>query len=44
MTAVLQLLSDIVTHQNVPTQITPESLADLIKKTDVQTLAKQVDR
>jgi uncharacterized membrane protein len=44
MTAVLQLLSDIVKHQNVPTHVTSDSLADLIKKTDVQTLANEVDR
>jgi uncharacterized membrane protein len=44
MTAVLQLLSDIVKHQNVPTHVTEDSLADLIKKTDVQTLASEVDR
>lgn len=44
MTAVLQLLSDIVKHQKVPTHVTEDALADLIKKTDVQTLADEVDR
>jgi len=44
MTAVLQLLSDIVKHQHIPTHVTEDALADLIKKTDVQTLADEVDR
>ena len=44
MTAVLQLLNDIVKHQKVPTHVTEDSVSDLIKKTDVQTLADEVDR
>lgn len=44
MTAVLQLLNDIARHLNVDTHVTSETVADLIQKTDVQTLADEVDR
>lgn len=43
MTAVLQLLNDIARHLNVDTHVTKESVADLIQRTDVQTLADEVD-
>jgi len=44
MTAVLQLLRDIATHLDVDTHVTHDKLSDLIKKTDIQTLAEEVDR
>lgn len=44
MTAVLQLLHDIVAHLNVETSVKPEKLRDLIKKTDVKAVADQVDQ
>lgn len=44
MTAVLQLLHDIVAHLNVETSVKPEKLRDLIKKTDVKDVADQVDQ
>lgn len=43
MTAVLQLLKDIAKHLDVDTDVTTDQLSDLIKKTDVQTLADEVD-
>ena len=43
MTAVLQLLQDIATHLNVKATVTPEQLRDLIKKTDIHTLAEKVE-
>lgn len=43
MTAMLQMLSDITRHLNVPTHVDDDTLSDLIKKTDVQTLANEVD-
>jgi len=44
MTAVLQLLRDIAKHLDVETHVTTDKLSDLIKKTDVATLADEVDR
>jgi uncharacterized membrane protein len=44
MTAVLQLLRDIATHLDVETHVTTDKLSDLIKKTDIRTLADEVDR
>lgn len=44
MTAVLQLLQDIATHLKVPTSVTDDAIGDLVKKTDIQALAKEVDR
>lgn len=44
MTTVLHLLSDIASHLDVKTSVTREQLAELIKKTDVERLTKQVDR
>jgi uncharacterized membrane protein len=43
MTAVLQLLQDIATHLNVKGTVTPEQLRDLVKKTDIHTLAEKVE-
>lgn len=43
MTAVLQLLQDIVRHLNVKTSVTPEELRDLMNKTDVPGLAMRVE-
>src|SRR6476661_8542578 len=43
MTAVLQLLQDIAAHLNVKATITPEQLRDLVKKTDIHTLAEKVE-
>ncbi len=43
MTAVLQLLQDIVTHLNVRGTVTPEQLRDLVKKTDIHTLAEKLE-
>lgn len=44
MTAVLQLLHDIVRHLNVDTSVKPDKLNDLIKKTDIKAVADQVDQ
>jgi uncharacterized membrane protein len=44
MTAVLQLLRDIASHLDVDTDLTSDKLSDLIKKTDIKTLADEVDR
>jgi len=44
MTAVLQLLRDIASHLDVDTHVTTDKLSDLIKKTDIKTLADEVDR
>lgn len=44
LTAVLQLLRDIATHLDVETHVTTDKLSDLIKKTDIKTLADEVDR
>jgi uncharacterized membrane protein len=44
MTAVLQLLTEITGHLKVPTSVTSDQLADLVKKTDIKALADQVDR
>jgi uncharacterized membrane protein len=44
MTAVLQLLTEIAGHLNVPTSVTSDQLADLVKKTDVKALAEKVNR
>jgi uncharacterized membrane protein len=44
MTAVLQLLNDIAKHLDVNTDVTTDQISDLIKKTDVKTLAEEVDR
>jgi uncharacterized membrane protein len=44
MTAVLQLLTEIAGHLNVPTSVTTDQLADLVKKTDIKAIADEVDR
>jgi uncharacterized membrane protein len=44
MTAVLQLLTEIAGHLNVPTSVTSDQLADLVKKTDIKAIADEVDR
>ena len=43
MTAVLQLLRDIATHLNVKGTVTPEQLRDLVKKTDIHTVAERLE-
>lgn len=43
MTAVLQLLQDIATHLNVKGTVTSEQLRDLVKKTDIHTLAEKLE-
>jgi uncharacterized membrane protein len=43
MTAVLQLLQDIAMHLKVKGTVTPEQLRDLVKKTDIHTLAEKVE-
>ena len=43
MTAALQLLSDIARHLKVDTSVSREQLNDLIKTTDVERLAEQVE-
>jgi uncharacterized membrane protein len=43
MTAVLQLLQDIATHLHVKGTVTPEQLRDLVKKTDIHTLAEKLE-
>lgn len=44
MTSVLQLLQDIAKHLKVETSVTSEQVADLVKKTDIEAIAKEVDR
>lgn len=44
MTAVLQLLTQIAAHLNVPTTVTSDQLADLVKKTDIKALTAEVDK
>lgn len=43
MTAVLQLLQDIAQHLQAPTSVTPEQLSDLMKKTDLGRLTRQME-
>lgn len=43
MTAALQILSDIARHLNVDSSVSRDQLNDLIKKTDVQRLADEVE-
>jgi uncharacterized membrane protein len=43
MTAVLQLLQDIVSHLRVETSVTPEQLRDLMKKTDLKRLTNRME-
>jgi hypothetical protein len=43
MTAVLQLLQDIVGHLKVRTSVTPEQLRDLMKKTDLRRLTNRME-
>ena len=43
MTAVLQLLQDIVRHLEVQTSVTPEQLRDLMKKTDLSHLTNRME-
>jgi len=43
MTAVLQLLQDIVRHLDVKSTVTPEQLSDLMKKTDLRRLTNRVE-
>jgi uncharacterized membrane protein len=43
MTAVLQLLQDIVRHLDVKTTVTPEQLRDLMKETDLRHLTNRMD-
>ena len=43
MTAVLQLLQDIAKHLNIKGTVTPEQLRDLVKKTDIHTLAEKLE-
>jgi uncharacterized membrane protein len=43
MTAVLQLLQDIVQHLEVQTTVTPEQLEDLMKKTDLRRLTNRLE-
>ena len=42
-TAVLQLLRDIAQHLGVRTSLTPEQLEDLLKKTDLHRLTRQME-
>jgi uncharacterized membrane protein len=44
MTAVLLLLQDIAKKLDVKSRVTADQLSDLVKKTDVQALADEVDR
>ncbi len=44
MTAVLQLLKDIASHLDVDTSITTDKLSDLIKKTDINQIAEDMDQ
>jgi uncharacterized membrane protein len=43
MTAVLQLLQDIAHHLKVQTNVTPEQLRDLMKKTDLRRLTDRME-
>jgi uncharacterized membrane protein len=43
MTAVLQLLQDIVRHLKVETTVTPEQLRDLMTKTDLRRLTNRME-
>lgn len=43
MTAVLQLLQDIVHHLQVPTTLTPDQLHDLMQKTDLGRLTNRLE-
>ena len=43
MTAVLQLLQDIVRHLDVQTSVTPEQLRDLMKQTDLRRLTNRME-
>ena len=43
MTAVLQLLQDIVRHLDVKSSVTPEQLRDLMKKTDLRRLTTRLE-
>jgi len=43
MTAVLHLLQDIATHLGVQTNMTPEQLRDLMKKTDLRRLTHRME-
>ena len=43
MTAVLQLLQDIVRHLEVQTSVTPDQLRDLVKKTDLSGLTNRME-
>ena len=43
MTAVLQLLQDIVRHLKVETSVTPDELRDLMQQTDIQGLTDRMD-
>lgn len=43
MTAVLQLLQDIARHLDIPVSLTSAQIRDLVKKTDVQTLADRME-
>jgi uncharacterized membrane protein len=43
MTAVLQLLQDIVRHLDVKTTVTPEQLRDLMKETDLRHLTDRME-
>ena len=42
-TAALQILSDIARHLKVDTSVSPDQLNDMIKKTDVQRIADEVE-
>lgn len=44
MTAVLQLLNDIAAHLEVKRTVTSDQLADLVKKTDIKRLTREVDQ
>jgi uncharacterized membrane protein len=43
MTAVLRLLQDIARHLDIRVSLTSEQINDLVKKTDVQTLADRME-
>jgi uncharacterized membrane protein len=43
MTAVLQLLHDIAAHLDAKVSLTPEQIRDLVKKTDIQSLAHRME-
>ena len=44
MTAALQLLKDIATHLEIKSSVSTDELNDMIKETDVQRLAEEVER